>query len=188
MGIRVLRFGVACSSLVLGCLGVRVAAAQCPPRWTQLASTGPSPRLGFGMTYDEARSRIVIFGGYAQTQDLMDTWAWDGTSWSNISNEGPPARGGLQIAYDSARDRIVLYGGSAPGITLQDTWEWDGQHWAQVMVQGPGPRGATRWLTTRREASWFSSAAPTIRIHGLGTGCNGRSLQRSDLCPGAMQR
>jgi hypothetical protein len=33
------------------------------------------------MAYDAARSRLVLFGGYNGTENLNDTWEWDGTQW-----------------------------------------------------------------------------------------------------------
>jgi hypothetical protein len=77
--------------------------------------------------YDAARSRVVLFGGDADTM-YSDTWEWDGRSWSERQPATrPQARTGHAMVYDSARQRTVLFGGSG----LRDTWEWDGTNWTQ---------------------------------------------------------
>jgi hypothetical protein len=32
--------------------------------WTQVADTGPSARFGHALTFDAARKRVLLFGGY----------------------------------------------------------------------------------------------------------------------------
>lgn len=113
--------------------------------WTQVATTGPSPRFRHAMVCDSQRARIVMFGG---TPDgityLGDTWEWNGTSWSLAATSGPLARIGHGMAYDSQRGRTVLFGGSVSGAYFGDTWEWDGTHWVQPSSVGPGFRGGPR--------------------------------------------
>jgi hypothetical protein len=39
------------------------------------------------MSYDPARQRIVLYGGFASdSRDLDDTWEWDGNRWQCIVN------------------------------------------------------------------------------------------------------
>ena len=33
--------------------------------WTQKEDIGPSPRYGHGMVYEDARQRVVLFGGWS---------------------------------------------------------------------------------------------------------------------------
>jgi hypothetical protein len=52
--------------------------------WTQVSPAhSPSPRFGASAT--TFGDRIVLFGGNDGTQDLNDTWTWDGTDWTQIS-------------------------------------------------------------------------------------------------------
>src|SRR3989304_1214660 len=51
------------------------------PMWTLKASTGPSPRQLTPLAYDSARNRPGLFGGNDGTQNLADTWEWDGGIW-----------------------------------------------------------------------------------------------------------
>ena len=41
--------------------------------WTQVASSGPSPRAGHAMVYDDQRSEVILFGGFDGTTKFGDT-------------------------------------------------------------------------------------------------------------------
>lgn len=120
-------------------------------RWTEVIPAGllPPPRSFFGLTYDSARERVVLYGGLECsgpcTNPLSDIWEWDGSNWTDrtpTSGEAPPARYSPGVAYDRARSRFVLFGGlDASGATLDDTWEWDGSQWSNPTAPtGPPPR------------------------------------------------
>jgi len=103
--------------------------------WTQRAVVGPPARGSHAMSYDGARQRVVVFGGFGTGPGyyLNDTWEWDGTSWEQrIVAAGPIPRWDVLMTYDSVRSRTVLYGGQNRSIgLLRDTWEWDGSVWVQ---------------------------------------------------------
>ncbi|HLQ38388.1 MAG TPA: hypothetical protein VK348_11335, partial [Planctomycetota bacterium] len=85
------------------------------------------------MTYDSARHRTLMFGGYDGRFPLNETWQWDGMDWTQIQVAGPSARVETAIAFDSVRNVAVLFAGrdfSLPGY-MQDTWEWNGTAWTQ---------------------------------------------------------
>jgi hypothetical protein len=50
-------------------------------------------RHGHAMVYDEARRRLLLYGGQSGTFPnltvLSDTWEWDGPSWTRSSVSGP---------------------------------------------------------------------------------------------------
>ncbi|MFO0582774.1 MAG: hypothetical protein U0229_10895 [Anaeromyxobacter sp.] len=124
-------------------------------RWTQVASTGPSPRAEVAMTFDPARGRVVAFGGYvgAQGTPSAETWEWDGAAWTLAASTGPSARGGTALAFDGNRGRVILFGGTpGPGVTAADLWEWSGSAWAPIAATGPGARSqhALAWDPGRR--------------------------------------
>lgn len=55
--------------------------------WTRIEATGPSPRWVHAMAYDQARQRVVLFGGGLGGRPfnaLGDTWEWDGARWTEI--------------------------------------------------------------------------------------------------------
>lgn len=120
--------------------------------WTQISESGPRARSHYAMVYDNARQRVVLFGGWSPegvaTRLYGDTWEWDGASWEQVAAFGPSARVGHGMAFDAERSRVVLFGGSdtlgsATGPLVKarrDTWEWNGQRWYQVRNMGPSAR------------------------------------------------
>jgi hypothetical protein len=111
--------------------------------WAQVADTGPSARLLAGMVYDDARQRLVLFGGSEAGGPLNgDTWEWDGEDWTQVADIGPTPRSLLAVAYDKVRRHVVLFGGTPTGgaLYLNDTWAWDGTEWTQIADTGPSAR------------------------------------------------
>jgi hypothetical protein len=114
--------------------------------WTkQSPATKPPGRAGFGMAYDSARGKLVIFGGSSTNGFLNDTWEWDGANWTQKAN-GPGFLLHVGMAYDAARQQTVLYGGSVgTPFPLANTWVWDGTAWTQKFpATNPGPRSNFR--------------------------------------------
>jgi cysteine-rich repeat protein len=111
------------------------------PTWTQaFPPRSPTGRQGHAMTYDSARDRIVLFGGYAATGVLGDTWEWDGAVWTDVSPPSTPGgRLDMGLAYDPARHVSVMYGGATPQGSLRDTWEWNGTTWTNFPLLFPPP-------------------------------------------------
>jgi hypothetical protein len=98
------------------------------------------------MAYDEARGRIVLFGGSSSGEELAtDTWEYDGTSWTRVATDGPPPRAHFGMAYDARSRHVVIFGGLAKGAGASyraagDTWAWDGKVWRRLADTGPSPR------------------------------------------------
>lgn len=95
--------------------------------------TGPAPRLEHAVAYDDARGRLVLFGGVSGVA-VDDTWEWDGTQWHRMQpSTAPWPRFGHAMAYDATRSRVVLRGGAVRSgrnlVLYGDTWEWDGATW-----------------------------------------------------------
>jgi len=86
--------------------------------WKLVSDTGPDLEL-FGMAYDEARARMLAFGGHAQAGESDETWESSGASWHQVipAGEGPGQRDGLAMVYDSKRGRIVLFGATITAST-----------------------------------------------------------------------
>lgn len=87
------------------------------------------------MAFDEARGRIVLFGGYDRTQGAQSaTWLYDGTDWQKVEPpQSPSPRYYHAMTYDPKRQRVVMFGGASPDRgQLNDLWEWDGMTWNQV--------------------------------------------------------
>ncbi len=103
--------------------------------WTKLSpATVPPAREKHVMAYDQARKRIVLFGGSAGDLLFNDTWEWDGHNWQLMKpRHSPPARCCHAMAYDSTRKQIILYGGwdSQHNTFFNDIWLWNGSDWSQ---------------------------------------------------------
>lgn len=109
--------------------------------WQVVATGGLTYRTSVRGVFDEARGRLVVFGGGA-TGDMDDTWEWDGIAWTEVNLTGvrPLARSRHSMAYDPLRQRIVLQGGRNHSTLLQDTWEWDGSSWILKSAVFPNSR------------------------------------------------
>jgi hypothetical protein len=121
----------------------------------------PSPRTEHCIVYDEARRRVVLYGG----NDAGDTeeWEYDGTSWTPILQ--PRATVDAAMAYDPASKRVLLFGGelfAAPSVLSDDTWLWGGARWERA--PGPHPRA-------RRYAALAGDLARK-RVVLFGGGCD----------------
>ncbi|MBL9000655.1 MAG: hypothetical protein JNK25_05910 [Phycisphaerae bacterium] len=112
--------------------------------WTAEDVLAPPARSRHAMAFDEARQRLVLFGGQGSSSSMNDTWEWDGDVWIRLTpSESPPVRYGHTMAYDAARQRVVLFGGfggSGTPARLRDTWTWDGTAWTLASNIGPSAR------------------------------------------------
>jgi formylglycine-generating enzyme required for sulfatase activity len=112
--------------------------------WTQVASTGPSPRGYFGCAYDPIRQRTVLFGGAGPNATyLQDTWEWNGATWTAVNPATRPSvRRAPAMAFDIERAEVVLFGGGALGTQFGDTWVYNGTTWTQ---RTPATSPPARW-------------------------------------------
>jgi len=93
--------------------------------WLKLSDTVLPAKSTFGMVYDSANDKIVLFGGYDShesgiTNALNQTWVFErdpaGSNyhkWVQVNAGGtlPSPRKGETIAYDSFNNVIVQFGG-----------------------------------------------------------------------------
>ncbi len=64
-------------------------------------------RTSHTMTYDSARQRVVLFGGYDFGWPA-DTWEWDGVNWTQRTTATHPARRNRAMAFDEYRGALCL--------------------------------------------------------------------------------
>lgn len=97
--------------------------------------TAPAPRFNFGLTWDTARNRAVLFGGTDSTLLMGDTWEWDGTNWTQrFPASSPTPRRGAALCYDPVAGLTFLFGGRDASGPLSDMWAWDGTKWTQLTL------------------------------------------------------
>lgn len=113
----------------------------------------PGARRGHSMTYDEARRRVLLFGGRASSAGpRQDTWEYDGVTWVEREPiDFPTGRYGACMAYDPHRQLVVMFGGADFSGNFGETWHWDGTNWSRG-ASGPTPRRscAMAWDSARK--------------------------------------
>lgn len=118
----------------------RPETGRCRNRW--VPATLPI-RDHHAMAWDEARGRMVLFGGGSYlVSEYGDTWEYDGHRWDlRTPAFSPSPRQGHRLAWDAVRRRVVLFGGGAGGAAGNETWEWDGRSWLRFSPsRSPSPR------------------------------------------------
>jgi hypothetical protein len=100
------------------------------PTWTTVAATTPPiwGRCGHTASYDPARGRAIVYGGYSAGSYSNELWSLSLTGspgWSRIQDTGAPpvVRRDASAIYDPVRDREIVFGGYSSTIgELSDVW------------------------------------------------------------------
>jgi hypothetical protein len=117
--------------------------------WQLMPQTvGMRGRYRHAMAYDPQRSRVVLFGGFAQgaqfgsTGESHDTWEWNGSLWTRIpTTQVPPSRSTL--AFDAPSGRVwATQRSSGP----PELWSYDGVDWTPRAVIGTAGSPIEVWL------------------------------------------
>ncbi len=96
-----------------------------------------SQRRRAGVAYDQARSRMVMFGG-AQNRGttfvagLRETWEWDAVSWtrrSGLAGEPNASDSTRGMVYDPVLGRVVLANFNGQ---LFEMLRWEGLRWQPI--------------------------------------------------------
>ena len=110
--------------------------------WKVISSFDEMKAAEAGFVYDEARDKLIMFGGSAaRGQTNATTWEWDGISWKKFDGKGPQGRQAFAMIYDSKRKKTVLYGGTGGGRDpfTDGVWEFDGTKWENIPLNGANP-------------------------------------------------
>ncbi len=138
--------------------------------WKQVSVPVPDGRAEASITFDIARGKAVLFGGYrfenGAIKALGDTWEWDGSVWKKVADAGPAPRSGAAIAYDPTRRRTVLFGGGIRSGGAHETWEWDGIRWREIRSATSEPRynSVMAYHSIRRRIVRFGGWNGTSRV------------------------
>ncbi len=96
--------------------GVEVARHD-GQRFVPLGPAGPFSRADFGVTLDEARRRVVLFGGQDPFEGICfdDTWVFELETqvWRELGGSSPGERAQSRLFYDRRSDEVFLAGGQA---------------------------------------------------------------------------
>jgi Secretion system C-terminal sorting domain/Galactose oxidase, central domain len=121
--------------------------------WSLVEATGdaPSPRESTSAIYDEARDRMIIFGGAREIEGGLlsfdEVWVLQfGTTntWQrlDVSGAGPGLRNQHTAFYVAAQDWMVVTGGFEYGAGRNDVWALTlgaNPEWIQVYPNNEGP-------------------------------------------------
>lgn len=114
--------------------------------WTQVLTPAlPNAVVYHGSSYDIARSRVVVYGGFADpfsASTSANTYEYDGVTWQQITTAGNPGTlHSVAMCYHAGIGRTVLFGGRNPTTTVSvdTTWLYDGATWAAAPAPGPRP-------------------------------------------------
>jgi hypothetical protein len=133
-------------------------------RWLEQSATDQLPTYRANMVYDNARSRLVTFGGLIEAFRVGVTSVTVTVSgsrytmtrsvagqWEVLPTAGPSARSDHVMAAHPVSGDIVVFGGWYGGLRaidghslyMNDTWVLRGDHWHQHDVPAPSARGFT---------------------------------------------
>jgi Galactose oxidase, central domain len=136
------------------------------PDWTTVIPDGapgsPAARTFSTGVYDQANSRMIVFGGCSFsggfcTNFLNDVWVLTNANgvagaptWEQLTPAGaPPApRWAQGAAYDPVNNRMIIYGGDNQSVVFSDTWVLSNANglggtptWTQLSPAGGPPEG-----------------------------------------------
>jgi hypothetical protein len=116
--------------------------------WTAVAASGPEPRSGAAMAYDEGRKRVVLFGGSGRPPG---TWEWNGRAWRRLESAGaPPSLFNPAMTFDRRSGALLRFGGWTGSARIAETWLLHPAGWTMVDASGPVARNHAAVVFDRR--------------------------------------
>ncbi|HEX5051943.1 MAG TPA: hypothetical protein VFZ65_09240 [Planctomycetota bacterium] len=170
-----------------------VLAARATWEWNGVAwrkagamPAASTPCFGGRMVYDEARRRVVWYGGADNNGNALPigVWEWDGQDWTpRTTATAPPHRYWHMLAYDPASGETIAFGGrddSQPALQQRksDTWRLAPVYPASTMAFGTGCAGSLGvlsidsvdrpWLGTTFHVDWTNTPPASVVVLVLG--------------------
>lgn len=116
------------------------------PTWSSIVPNGTPPpgRYGHSALYDAPRSRVVMFGGRADSVVFADTWelSLDGAMvWTEVVAGGPAPRYRHAAIVDALESRMIVHGGRTDTGMHADLWAFSlvENAWQPLPATGPTP-------------------------------------------------
>ena len=141
--------------------------------WRQVEGSGPEPRFGQAVAFDESSGKLVLFGGQTSDTFFNDTWVFDfaGESWTKLDTGDrplPTPRYGLPAVFDAHGNFIISHGFTFEG-RFDDTWSLDlsSNQWTDVSPGQDGVRPLKRCL---HEMAWDQAAGRLLLFGGCSSG------------------
>ncbi len=163
-----------------------------PAQWVLRSNSGPPPRYGHAMAYDNARSVTMLFGGgrlsddHSRNEDFGDLWEWNGAAWrqrttSSVTSgwakaigtgywypayDVPVPRRQHAMAYDSNRHRLVMFGGRGDTPDGFDAFLGDTWEWDGLAWQLRATNGPSTRVS--HSMAYDTSRGVTVLYGGFG--------------------
>ena len=147
--------------------------------WNRMSADGPAPpaRSLHSAVWDDARARLIVFGGYGPRGYFNDLWSYavESNAWEQLEPDGPrpPAREDHSAVWSPAAGRMLVFGGARDGRGLADLWSYDAAtgQWTELMPDGPEPPARFR-----HTAVWDAAGDQMLVVGGYGGGFPGGYL------------
>lgn len=108
-------------------------------RWEQVASSGPQPRNGSALAFDERTGTMVLSGGPPAFVP-PETWEWDGRTWRVAAPPHPSPRFNPVVTYHAGLGGLLRFGGWTGTERAADTWIRTAAGWRAIDRAGPSAR------------------------------------------------
>lgn len=116
-------------------------------KWTQVSNSGPTPRSGASMIFDENLGCAILFGGSAYDRQYGsskgETWVWKSNKWTKLDNKQPRGIYNSAMAFSPLKNITMRFGGW-DGETRErtdNTWFFDNNQWHKKEYKiSPSPR------------------------------------------------
>jgi hypothetical protein len=106
--------------------------------WRRATAGGPAARVGHSMSWSEADSAVLLYGGFNPAGSFRDLWKWDGVRWARLDSAGPATtEGPALVAADGTVWLVGAPAGSGDTATL-GVWSRRGGRWTRL-DRGAGP-------------------------------------------------
>lgn len=151
--------------------------------WISLNPVVAIPHYWSVGAWDEARARLVVWGGVPIPQELLlSTFPpavreFDGRGYFappviDLEGDGSPEnRLGASFAYSARRGGAVLFGGrhrSTFTVWHQDCWLWNGVSWKRLPEGPSARRDAVFFYDTRRDLFVLLGGSDSAGVRGDG--------------------
>ncbi|MCH8908320.1 MAG: hypothetical protein IH840_14630, partial [Candidatus Heimdallarchaeota archaeon] len=132
--------------------------------WTEVTPlSSPSQRYGHRMVFDPVTEKVIMFGGFAGSTTVAETWIYDYTanSWTQVTPlVSPSARQAHNMVYDTINQVVLMHGGS--GST--DTWVYvpAANTWTNLApVTNPGTKEGAYYSFDRGSGRFIIGGEPS---------------------------
>ncbi|MFT7535150.1 MAG: hypothetical protein ACI85K_001101 [Hyphomicrobiaceae bacterium] len=154
--------------------------------WAFHGFPGPPGHQEYGFAYDQARQRVVLFGGgYPNPQGppwllpVNDMWDWDGATWTQLTPSNVPSpRYYLRLIYDPQRQQMLALGGMQQAfnggwLPMEDVWAFDANTPASIVTLGSGCSGTAPVPGLVASQPNPGALAFSLEVHGAPAGMPG---------------